>query len=113
MFLLLLTFTPSVSCGGDIGEAEAIEQKDSGATLLLCPAECNFSGRKFPVEHLAANFKHVHGPTAYAAVDAAAVVAHAPLRLKDMPSIDFVSLSFYKILGYPTGLGALLVRKCM
>ena len=42
-------------------------------------------------------------------LDAAAYVSTNPLDLSVYPA-DFVSVSFYKMLGYPTGLGALLVR---
>jgi selenocysteine lyase/cysteine desulfurase len=42
-------------------------------------------------------------------VDAAAYVPTQPLDLSQVRP-DFVGLSFYKMFGYPTGLGALLVR---
>ena len=42
-------------------------------------------------------------------LDAAAFVPTRPLDLTAFPA-DFVTVSFYKIMGYPTGLGALLVR---
>lgn len=42
-------------------------------------------------------------------LDAAAFVPTQPLDLSVYPA-DFVSISFYKMLGFPTGLGALLVR---
>ena len=42
-------------------------------------------------------------------LDAAAFVPTQPLDLRQYPA-DFVTISFYKIFGYPTGLGALLVR---
>ena len=42
-------------------------------------------------------------------VDAAAYVPTQPLDLSEVPA-DFVVMSFYKMFGYPTGLGALLVR---
>jgi molybdenum cofactor sulfurtransferase len=43
-------------------------------------------------------------------LDAAAFVPSSRLDLKAVQP-DFVSVSFYKIFGYPTGLGCLLVRK--
>ncbi|DBA69485.1 TPA: hypothetical protein ACH3X2_001170 [Trebouxia sp. C0005] len=43
-------------------------------------------------------------------VDAAKACATAPPDLTANPA-DFVALSYYKIFGYPTGLGALLVHK--
>jgi hypothetical protein len=42
-------------------------------------------------------------------LDAAAFVPTQPLDLSVFPA-DFVSISFYKMLGFPTGLGALIVR---
>ncbi len=42
-------------------------------------------------------------------MDAAAYVPTQPLDLSAVRP-DFVAMSFYKMFGYPTGLGALLVR---
>eukprot|EP00038_Savillea_parva_P028571 m.65858 g.65858 ORF g.65858 m.65858 type:complete len:918 (+) comp8319_c0_seq3:88-2841(+) len=42
-------------------------------------------------------------------LDAAALVSTSPLDLSTVPA-DFVALSFYKMFGLPTGLGALIVR---
>jgi molybdenum cofactor sulfurtransferase len=47
-------------------------------------------------------------------LDAAKLAATSPVSLDDLPAgarPDFVTVSFYKMFGYPTGLGALLVRK--
>lgn len=43
-------------------------------------------------------------------LDAATFVSHSKLDLSKW-SADFVVLSFYKMFGYPTGIGALLMRK--
>jgi selenocysteine lyase/cysteine desulfurase len=43
-------------------------------------------------------------------LDAAAFVPTGRLSLRDVPA-DFVTLSFYKVFGYPTGVGALVVRR--
>eukprot|EP00897_Mesotaenium_endlicherianum_P001042 jgi/Mesen1/10939/ME000095S10267 len=50
------------------------------------------------------------GGRCYVLLDAAKACASSPPDLTLFPA-DFVALSFYKIFGYPTGLGALLVRK--
>ena len=42
-------------------------------------------------------------------LDASAFVPTNPLNLTEYPA-SFVSLSFYKMFGFPTGLGCLLVR---
>ena len=47
-------------------------------------------------------------------LDAAKLASTSPICLSELPREgrpDFVTVSFYKIFGYPTGLGALLVRK--
>ena len=42
-------------------------------------------------------------------LDTAAYVPTNPLNLTEYPA-DFVPISFYKMFGWPTGLGALIVR---
>src|SRR4029077_11648446 len=42
--------------------------------------------------------------------DAAAYLPSSALSLADVPA-DFVVLSYYKLFGYPTGVGALVVRR--
>lgn len=46
------------------------------------------------------------------ALDAAAFVPTNPLDLSQVKP-DFVTLSFYKMFGFPTGVGALLVRNAV
>jgi selenocysteine lyase/cysteine desulfurase len=43
-------------------------------------------------------------------LDAAALLPTARLSLREVPA-DFVALSFYKMFGYPTGVGALVARR--
>ena len=46
-------------------------------------------------------------------LDASKLTATSILKLNDIPALHrphFVTLSFYKIFGYPTGIGALLIR---
>jgi molybdenum cofactor sulfurtransferase len=43
-------------------------------------------------------------------LDAASLLSSARLDLSEVPA-DYVVLSFYKLFGLPTGLGALVVRK--
>lgn len=45
-------------------------------------------------------------------LDAAAFIPTNPLDLSKITP-DFVCMSFYKIFGYPTGTGALLIRKAI
>lgn len=83
-------------------------------SLFVYPAQCNFSGFKYPLELIGKiqqnGIENVNSSNWYVCLDAASFVSTNFLDLKRF-SPDFVCLSFYKILGYPTGLGALLVSK--
>ncbi|CAK6447994.1 unnamed protein product [Pipistrellus nathusii] len=85
--------------------------------LFCYPAQSNFSGSRYPLAwagEVAAGRLCPAGEGApgrwFVLLDAAAYAGTSPLDLSAHPA-DFVSLSFYKILGFPTGLGALLVRR--
>ena len=84
----------------------ALERADrEHANLLAFPAQSNFSGVKHPLELVAeARERGWH-----VLLDAAAFVPTNRLDLQAVPS-DFVAVSFYKMFGYPTGVGCLLVR---
>jgi selenocysteine lyase/cysteine desulfurase len=74
--------------------------------LLALPAQSNFSGVKHPLSWVAtARSKGWH-----VLLDAAAYVPTNTLDLQHIEP-DFVVMSFYKMFGYPTGVGCLLVRK--
>ena len=87
--------------------------------LFAFPAQSNFSGRKYPLEWV----NSVSSGKAFlkgmewllgtgevtVLLDAASLVSTSPLDLTAYPA-DFVAISFYKMFGFPTGLGALLVR---
>jgi molybdenum cofactor sulfurtransferase len=78
---------------------------DGPARLFAYPAQSNFSG----VQHA---LDWIHSAQAKGwdvLLDAAAFVPTNPLDLGRWRP-DFVVLSFYKIFGYPTGVGALLAR---
>ncbi|KAG5864065.1 hypothetical protein JTB14_012991 [Gonioctena quinquepunctata] len=85
--------------------------------IFVYPAESNFSGTKYPLEWIGRVRNGVLNELVdtksrnwYVVLDAPGYVATSNLDLsKYMP--DFVTVSFYKMFGYPTGLGALLVRK--
>jgi selenocysteine lyase/cysteine desulfurase len=74
--------------------------------LFAFPAQSNFTGVRHPLELV--ERAHVHGWDVL--LDAAAFVPTNRLDLQRV-SADFVCLSFYKMFGYPTGVGCLLVRK--
>ncbi len=74
--------------------------------LLAFPAQSNVSGVKHPLSWIA----KAQALGWDVLLDAAAYVPTTRLNLKQVQP-DFVSVSFYKIFGYPTGIGCLLVRK--
>ena len=75
-------------------------------SLFAFPAQSNFSGVQHPLGLIDAAQRA--GYTVL--LDAAAFVPTNALRL-DVVHPDFVALSFYKMFGYPTGVGALLARR--
>ncbi len=104
------TYLPSTphSLRVDENQLEArLRRADRGRNNLFAfPAQSNFSGVQHPLDWIA---------TAQAAgwdvlVDCAAFVPTNRLDLSEWKP-DFVPISLYKLLGYPTGVGCLLVRK--
>eukprot|EP01134_Creolimax_fragrantissima_P006294 CFRG6294T1 len=106
--------------------------------LFAYPAQCNFSGKRYPLKWINGIQGGALNPLLYAQtrtqtrhttcthgyelsgcddggaawhvlLDAAAYATSAPLNLTTV-NADFVAVSFYKLFGYPTGLGALIVR---
>lgn len=80
---------------------------DAGAANLFAfPAQSNFSGVKHPLEWI----ELARGLGYAVLLDAA---AFAPTNRLDLSVVkpDFACLSFYKMFGYPTGVGALLARR--
>ncbi len=76
-----------------------------GRGLLAFPGECNFSGNHIDLKIVA----EARDKGWAVLFDAAKYAATAPLDLSKVPA-DFVSISFYKMFGFPTGLGALIMR---
>eukprot|EP01029_Cantina_marsupialis_P026837 TRINITY_DN730_c0_g1_i1.p1 TRINITY_DN730_c0_g1~~TRINITY_DN730_c0_g1_i1.p1 ORF type:complete len:766 (-),score=207.58 TRINITY_DN730_c0_g1_i1:448-2745(-) len=85
---------------------------ESGKHLLAIPGECNFSGKKInlqKLEELKSQRKNV-----YCLIDTAKLVSTSKLDLSKLPNlVDFCSISFYKIFGYPCGVGALIIRSSL
>jgi selenocysteine lyase/cysteine desulfurase len=77
-----------------------------GPSLFAFPAQSNFSG----VRHPLALARHARALGYDVLVDAAAFAPTSELRLDGLDA-DFVALSFYKMFGFPTGVGALLARR--
>jgi molybdenum cofactor sulfurtransferase len=74
--------------------------------LFAYPAQSNFSSVQHPLEWI--ELAHAKGWDVL--LDAAAFAPSNRLDLSKWKP-DFVPLSFYKMFGYPTGIGALLARK--
>ena len=74
--------------------------------LFAYPAQSNFSGVQHPLAWI--EQAHQHGWDVL--LDAAAYVPTNRLDLSHFKP-DFVALSFYKMFGWPTGVGALIARR--
>ena len=83
------------------------ESKSSNHQLAVScfPAMSNFNGRKYPLSWI----RTLQSSSHLVLLDAASYVSTNPLDLSSVKP-DFVVISFYKMFGYPTGLGALLVK---
>ncbi len=80
--------------------------RPGGHNLFAYPAQSNFSGVQHPLEWI--DRAHTRGWDVL--LDAAAFTPTNRLDLTQWRP-DFVDLSFYKMFGYPTGVGCLIVRK--
>jgi molybdenum cofactor sulfurtransferase len=82
------------------------EHHDKKNKLFAYPAQSNVSGAQHSLEWI----KTAQEKNWDVLLDAAAFVPTSSLDLCAVQP-DFVSISFYKIFGYPTGIGCLLVKK--
>jgi selenocysteine lyase/cysteine desulfurase len=82
------------------------EGTESETKLFAFPAQSNVSG----IKHDLSWIEKAHKKGWDVLLDAAAFVPTSKLDLS-LIKPDFVSLSFYKMFGYPTGLGCLLIKK--
>ena len=87
--------------------ADALSRgRTNGNNLFAYPAQSNFSGVQHPLGWIA----QAQARGWDVLLDAAAFVPTNRLDLGRWQP-DFVTLSFYKMFGYPTGVGCLLVRR--
>ena len=90
----------------DSGTSLAELGECQGAKLLAFPAQSNFSGVRHPLDLIdkaqACGFDVLLDAAAYLPSSALSLRTHHP---------EFLALSFYKLLGFPTGLGALVARR--
>lgn len=85
----------------------ALEHEQSAARRLFAyPAQSNFTGVQHPLEWIA----EAQSRGWDVLLDAASFVPTNQLDLARWHP-DFVAISFYKMFGYPTGVGCLLARK--
>jgi selenocysteine lyase/cysteine desulfurase len=75
-------------------------------SLFAFPAQSNFSGVQHPIDWV----KQAQEKGYAVLLDAAAFAPTNPLSLSSVGA-DFVAVSFYKMFGYPTGVGALIARR--
>lgn len=85
---------------------ELKQHPESKEKLFAYPAQSNVSG----VKHDLSWIKTAQENGWDVLLDAAAFAPTSKLDLTEI-SPDFVSMSFYKIFGYPTGIGCLLIKK--
>jgi molybdenum cofactor sulfurtransferase len=81
-------------------------RRGSGGNLFAYPAQSNFSGVQHPLTWI----ERAHARGWDVLLDAASFAPTNRLDLRRHHP-DFVDLSFYKMFGYPTGVGCLLVRR--
>ena len=105
-----VTYIPVVLPNLRIDESqlmEALQTPNKGCfNLFAYPAQSNFSGVQHPLEWI----EKAQALGWDVLLDAAAFVPTNRLDLSKWKP-DFVPLSFYKMFGYPTGIGALIARK--
>ena len=99
-------YRPDLRLDADLVRRHLTTPSNGPARLFAYPAQSNFSGVLHPLEWV--RLAHDHGWDVL--LDCAAFV---PTNRLDLSAVkpDFVPLSFYKMFGYPTGIGALLVRR--
>jgi molybdenum cofactor sulfurtransferase len=103
-------YSPIVLPDMHLDEAQLLEDlelaRPGGHNLFAYPAQSNFSG----VQHSLEWIERARERGWDVLLDAAAFVPTNTLDLSRWHP-DFVSISFYKMFGYPTGVGCLLARR--
>lgn len=105
-----VTYVPVILPDMRVDADALLEELDrpnpDGNNLFAFPAQSNFSGVQHPLEFV--EWAHARGWDVL--LDAAAFTPTNRLDLTTHKP-DFVSQSFYKIFGYPTGVGALIAKR--
>jgi selenocysteine lyase/cysteine desulfurase len=84
----------------------ALQRRRHAGGLFAFPAQSNFTGVRHDLGWIEA--AHDHGY--HVLLDAAAYVPSSQLDLSEVKP-DFVPVSWYKVFGYPTGVGCLVARR--
>ena len=82
------------------------ESDKEGINLIAYPLESNFSGKLFPLSKV----NELQNKNTFVLLDCAKYLTCRKLDLS-VAKPDFIPVSFYKLFGMPTGLGALCIRK--
>ena len=96
--------------------AELTSMSSVTRNLLVLPAECNFGGDRPDVTKLLQMLRRRQengsgaGEQWSTMLDLAKAACTGPVNLRELDP-DFACVSFYKMFGVPTGLGALFVRR--
>eukprot|EP00878_Enallax_costatus_P026190 GHUV01028075.1.p1 GENE.GHUV01028075.1~~GHUV01028075.1.p1 ORF type:complete len:310 (+),score=81.90 GHUV01028075.1:356-1285(+) len=99
------------SSGSETATGAAAGPGNVTYSLVAYPTKDNYEGRLYPWEWVSkVQAKSTSRHKWLVIADAAAYVPTHPLDLSTVHP-DFLTISFYKMFGYPTGLGALIVRK--
>ncbi|KAF9478117.1 PLP-dependent transferase [Pholiota conissans] len=106
-------YVPSTPRGGfEVQTAKNIllrnrpRSKDLTPSLYVLTAQSNISNSKAPLSIT----EYASSLGYHTMVDAAALAATSVVHISEYP-IDAMAVSFYKMFGYPTGVGALIVKK--
>jgi len=97
-----VTYVPVLAPDLRLDQERLLSALEGPPGLLALPAQSNYSGVQHPLPEVPDGWRVLW--------DAAAFAPTNPLHLDDR-HVDFVSLSFYKVFGYPTGVGALIARR--
>jgi selenocysteine lyase/cysteine desulfurase len=89
----------------DLRPAEPGLPQASAPSIFAFPAQSNFSGVRHPLRLVSEAQRRGYRVL----LDAAACAPTSPLSLHRVAP-DFVAVSFYKMFGYPTGVGALIAK---
>lgn len=108
-----VAYIPSTHHGGlDMDVAKTFLQRyrprarDGPPSLFAITGLSNITNSKTPLSII----EYASSLGYHTLLDAAALAATSPISLSETP-VDAMAVSFYKMFGFPTGVGALIVRK--